>query len=57
MLNEKIKKYLYYFLLSLLKVNELSEGDSFGERALINEAARLATVVCETDCFFGVLNK
>lgn len=41
----------------MFKVNELHEGDSFGERALINEAARLATVVCETECFFGVLNK
>lgn len=41
----------------MFKVNELHDGDSFGERALINEAARLATVVCETECFFGVLNK
>ncbi|CAK93877.1 unnamed protein product (macronuclear) [Paramecium tetraurelia] len=49
LLYEKIKK--------LFKVNELHDGDSFGERALINEAARLATVVCETECFFGVLNK
>ncbi|CAK63190.1 unnamed protein product (macronuclear) [Paramecium tetraurelia] len=49
LLNEKIKK--------LLKVNELHEGDSFGERALINETGRLATVVCEKQCYFAVLNK
>ncbi|CAD8194646.1 unnamed protein product [Paramecium pentaurelia] len=49
LLNEKIK--------NLLKVNELHEGDSFGERALINETGRLATVVCEKQCYFAVLNK
>jgi hypothetical protein len=41
----------------LLKVNELHAGASFGELALINEAPRLATIVCELDCDFAVLNK
>ncbi|KAM3129699.1 Rap guanine nucleotide exchange factor-like 1 [Paramecium bursaria] len=41
----------------LLKVNVLKEGDYFGERALINDAPRLATIVCETNCVFAVLNK
>lgn len=40
-----------------MKVNELHEGDSFGERALINETGRLATVVCEKQCYFAILNK
>jgi CRP-like cAMP-binding protein len=38
-------------------VNELKSGDSFGELALINEAPRLATIVCEEMCEFGVLTK
>lgn len=40
-------------------VNELSlsEGQSFGELALIHDKPRAATVVCEEDVVCGVINK
>ena len=38
-------------------MNELKLGDAFGELALINDAPRLATIVCETNCQFAVLSK
>ena len=41
----------------MFKVNQLKAGMAFGELALINDAPRLATIVCETDCSFAVLNK
>ena len=35
----------------------LSEGQSFGELALIHDKPRAATVVCEEDVVCGVINK
>ena len=41
------------------KINELSEGSSFGEASLISRdtSLRNATILCETDCCFAVLDK
>jgi CRP-like cAMP-binding protein len=41
----------------MMKVNEMREGESFGELALINDAPRMATVVSYTECIFAVLSK
>ena len=35
----------------------MSNGKSFGEKALINNALRAATVVCTRPCHFAVMNK
>lgn len=42
---------------AMLKVNEMGQGDSFGELALINDAPRMATILTHTPCIFAVLNK
>ena len=41
----------------MIKVAELSKGQSFGELALLNNSKRAATVVAIEDCDFGVLSK
>ena len=38
-------------------VATLRAGMFFGELALINNEARAATIVCKTDCYFGVLSR
>jgi len=48
--NEYIIKYLK-------KVNQLSEGASFGEVALILSKPRTATVIAASDCELAVLRK
>jgi CRP-like cAMP-binding protein len=40
-----------------MQVNVMSEGHSFGELALINNAPRMATIVTLTPCIFAVLSK
>ena len=41
----------------LRKVGELSEGQSFGELALINNRPRAARITCMTPCHFGTLDR
>jgi CRP-like cAMP-binding protein len=41
----------------LTKVKVLGQGEFFGEMALLNNKPRLASVFCEEDCEFGVLDK
>ena len=55
-------KYTEY--LHLLEDNEwficvstLSSGASFGELALINDAKRMATIKCISDCQFATIEK
>ena len=38
-------------------LGHLTDGDCFGELALLFRRPRAATVVCETDCFFITLDK
>ena len=40
-----------------VQVVRLSEGQSFGELALINDDPRAANVVSLTECYFAVLTK
>ena len=40
-----------------IELMRLGTGKSFGEKALINNALRAATVVCTRSCHFAVLNK
>jgi CRP-like cAMP-binding protein len=40
-----------------IELMRLGNGKSFGEKALINNALRAATVVCTRSCHFAVLNK
>jgi signal-transduction protein with cAMP-binding, CBS, and nucleotidyltransferase domain len=40
-----------------MKINEMAEGQAFGELALINDAPRMATVVTHTASVFAVLLK
>ena len=35
----------------------LDNGKAFGEAALINNAPRGATILCKTECYFGVMSK
>ena len=54
--NLKDKK-LKFKVNMMIKVAELSKGQSFGELALLNNSKRAATVVAIEDCDFGVLSK
>ena len=38
-------------------MREFKDGDSFGEKALINNKPRSATVVTITDCEFIIIDK
>lgn len=40
-----------------VKVITLSEGNSFGELALIHDKPRAATIRCESDVILGSINK
>lgn len=42
---------------TMLEVNELGVGDSFGELALINDRPRMATIICKEDCEFAILER
>ena len=51
--NKKNYKYYNYF-----EVNQLKDGNIFGELALINPSKkRTATIIIKEDCHLGVLNK
>ena len=40
----------------LVENKTLSEGDTFGELAIISKSPRAATITCVTDCYFAVMN-
>ena len=41
----------------LKKIKSLEAGYSFGELALMEKRPRAATIICEEQCDFGVLEK
>jgi CRP-like cAMP-binding protein len=41
----------------MVQVASLETGKSFGEKALINDAPRAASIQAVTDCHFAVLKK
>ena len=41
----------------LQKVLTMDKGDSFGERALIKNEDRSATIICSQDCAFATLSR
>jgi CRP-like cAMP-binding protein len=43
--------------ISQLKVKSACTADTFGELALLQDKPRAATVICDTDCCFGVVSK
>lgn len=49
--NEEINEMSY------MQISELSNGDSFGELALIKDQPRIATIRCISNCHLAVLNK
>jgi len=38
-------------------LKEISEGEIFGEIALMNNVKRTATIMCMTECYFATLTK
>ena len=40
-----------------IEVAHLGPGQSFGELALLNNEPRQATITCETECHFAIINK
>ncbi len=40
-----------------MKVSVLETGQQFGEMALLSNKPRLATIICEKNTHFAVLNK
>ena len=40
-----------------IEVSRLSSGQSFGEKALIEDAPRAATIVAIQECFFAVIGR
>jgi CRP-like cAMP-binding protein len=53
----KRKDQTQQFLVDMVRINQLTDGQSFGELALVRETPRMATVVCETDCQMATLSK
>ena len=52
-----LKEYKHYSSLNFLIENKtLSEGETFGELAIIHKMPRAATITCSTDCYFAVMN-
>ena len=41
----------------LAKIKVLNAGSAFGERALVTVKPRNASIICEEDCHFAVLDR
>ena len=58
---ESKMKAMVHFALHLddatYKIFTIAQGGSFGEKALLNNTARAASILCATDCYFGVLER
>lgn len=40
-----------------MEFTRLGNGKSFGEKALLSDSLRAATIVCSQNCHFAVMNK
>ena len=43
--------------LEIKKIKTIGQGCSFGELALMENKPRAATIICEEDCHFAILEK
>ena len=54
---QNLNLYNQYAQMNFLIENKtLSEGETFGELAIINKMPRAATITCLSDCYFAVMN-
>ena len=59
MIHKQNGYHIFHKGLWLLNINSLGKGTSFGEQAIMDTELkpRTATIFCNKDCLFGVINK
>jgi CRP-like cAMP-binding protein len=49
---KKFQKFEWF-----IDIKTMVEGETFGELALVKNDPRAATIKCDSDCYFGVIDK